>query len=319
MKFEYSTLFFIRNIKRNAEVKINGILPNAKTKLPNFLYNFCFGYYTVIFLLRSLFGKLDIPQIEFPLTTDCNLKCLHCKNYTPAIFNNNDYLFEDFKYDLDNILKHSNTIQYVSLSGGEPFLIENLEKFIEYTASKKQIKNIVIFTNGTILPNNKVVSTLKKYNKKICVYTVDFSNAKNFDKTLLRIKKLTNLFNRNKIKYIVDTTQEWQQTFINTNFEKFSEKFLINIYSKCINPNISCFIGKISPCPKATSFQLLNISEITEDQYLDIRKEDFSKEKIKQWYSEIKPFKACGLCDNYVENIKKSCTPGEQQETNLYW
>lgn len=317
LQLKYSTLFFIRNIKQNAFVNLNGIFENTKSKLPKFIYKFAYTYNLAKYLLRSYLGMLDIPQIEFVISTECNLQCQHCNNYTPLIFTNKTYDIEEYKSDLDNLLKRVNSIQYFSISGGEPFLNKDLDKFIEYTVSKSKIKNVIVLTNGTLLPNNRVIKAMKK--NKFKLYISNYTKTQLMDKTVLRTKKLINLCKKNKINYLFDENQEWYIT-TECNRNNRSPKILKDIYSKCLNPNLSCFKGLISPCSKATSIKLLDLFEIPEEQYINLKNKNLTKKDLIDWYSEIKPFVTCDFC-NYVDIKSRQIkiVPGHQIIENKYW
>lgn len=320
MKFRYSTLFFIRNIKRNADVRLNGIFSLTKSKMSKFYYNAVYIYFCMLYFLRYRLGKLDIPQIEIFLTTDCNLNCQHCENYIPLITENRTYQFEDFKKDLDAFLKNVDSVQYLTFSGGEPLLLENIEDFIDYAASKRKIKNVIVMTNGTIILNNKIINSVKKHCHKVSLYISDYSRSKDIDATLLRTRKLINLCKRNKIRYYFDENLKWHITVGCRKNNRKNEQLRM-LYAKCINPNLSCFDGKINPCSRATAVNLLDVCQIPEDQYLDLRKDDLSKSKIIEWYSTIKPFAVCDFCNQHdIEKMQPEIIPGAQiNNDNLYW
>lgn len=319
LQFKYSTLFFTRNIKQNALVKLNGIFENTKSKLPKFLYKVEYVYNVTKYFLRSSFGKLDLPQIEFVISTDCNLQCQHCNNYTPLIFTKENYDFEEYKKDLDNLLKRVNSIQYLSISGGEPFLNKDLDKYIEYTVSKSKIKNVIVLTNGTLLPNNRVIKAMKKNRKKFKLYISNYLMTPLIDKTVLRTNKLINLCLENKIKYIFEENLKWHYT-TDCKRNNRSEKELKDIYLKCLNPNLSCFKGIISPCSRSTSIKLLDLFDIPKEQYIDLKDKNLTKKDLVDWYSDIKPFIACDFC-NYIdiESRSKYIIPGSQTIENKYW
>ena len=88
-------------------------------------------------------GKVSIPILVYVVTTRCTLNCKYCNSFMPA-FTKETHLapvsFEQFKEDMDKLLKSVDKIHVFQFIGGEPFLAKDLPKMIEYAKSKKQIE-----------------------------------------------------------------------------------------------------------------------------------------------------------------------------------
>jgi hypothetical protein len=73
-----------------------------------------------------------------------------------------------------------NVVKYFhkfTMTGGEPFLHSNLNEFIEFLYQyKSQYEVLEIITNGTLLPSEKLLNTLKKYNDVIFVLIDDYGS-----------------------------------------------------------------------------------------------------------------------------------------------
>ena len=112
-------------------------------------------------------NELNIPQIEFCLTTQCTLKCKDCCALMPP-FNKRGHIkmsVEEFKKTLDQLLDNVNSIRKLIVLGGEPLLRKELPELLEYAALKDKVIQIAIVSNGTMIPNEELVEVLKKYNK----------------------------------------------------------------------------------------------------------------------------------------------------------
>lgn len=102
-------------------------------------------------MLKYLFHKnVDSPiQLIHFVTTECNLRCSHC------------FIFgEDAKYRNKNVLSLEEIekitlglgkeVHYVSLTGGEPMLREDLPEIAKMYRVNAGVRSIVIPTNGTL-------------------------------------------------------------------------------------------------------------------------------------------------------------------------
>lgn len=106
--------------------------------------------------------KLNFVWLE--ITEMCNMSCIHCygKFGVPKQNSKDKLNFEDWKKVIDKIKELGcNKIQLI---GGEPLVDSNFYRILGY--AKDKIKNITIFTNGTLI-NEKNVKELKKCNVKV--------------------------------------------------------------------------------------------------------------------------------------------------------
>lgn len=108
---------------------------------------------------------------------NCNLRCKHCYQ--------EDYAKSEL--DLEQLFKIADQIilaldkwdMYgrISLTGGEPFLSENLFPLLEYLNSKNRVLSINILTNGTLI-DEETIPKLKKVEKlKQIQISLDGSDA----------------------------------------------------------------------------------------------------------------------------------------------
>ena len=89
----------------------------------------------------QLFGVRTLPEdyevnymnTELYLTDNCNMQCSFCGSWNQKDVSNNLQL-EDIKKYLTEL--HNRGYRYLSLSGGEPFLYENLYEVIEFANHK---------------------------------------------------------------------------------------------------------------------------------------------------------------------------------------
>lgn len=120
----------------------------------------------------------EIQKIKIAITSNCTLRCLHCKidkssNLTAKL--------SDVYKGVDLLINSPGKYKRLEIYGGEPFTeIKNLKKIVSYTqktAKKRKIKlSIHIATNATLI-NDDVLKWLKK-NKNIII-AVSFNGTQN--------------------------------------------------------------------------------------------------------------------------------------------
>ncbi len=94
--------------------------------------------------LKKLFSRKKIDSMIFFITTRCNSRCKHCFYWKNL--NKENLELQEIEKILDNLPK----MEGVLLSGGEPFLREDIGKIIGLLIKKLDIKSVGIPTNGIL-------------------------------------------------------------------------------------------------------------------------------------------------------------------------
>lgn len=292
-KKPYISTFERRNININLLLEKKG-LHGKKPKDLNKLQLQILDFKTFI---KKKLRLIEIPQIEFNLTTKCTLRCKHCSNFIPCINPNEHSIItiDDFKNQVDNLLKAVHKIQNLLLIGGEPLLVKNLDEYLEYAASKKKIKRVWIVTNGTLLMKDKLVEVAKKYRNKITIWVSNYSKNEDL-KEKLRHEELLKQINDANLDYDYKQDLNWGYTSpICTHKKRENQK---EYFENCGNPCVAVFDGKIYVCPRAGVFELKGIYKSQEDEVFNLNNENNAKilkEKLIKFYSRDY-FSACDYC-----------------------
>lgn len=308
---KYYSTFFRRNISQNIFVEFNG--PHGKK---------CKSYSSLRMKMYELyarnllkFNKIDIPQIEFNITTHCSLKCKHCVAYIPRLDSNEHCIItlDEFKIQLDNLLRAVNKVKNLIIIGGEPLLVNNIHEYIDYAASKKQVERVYIVTNGTIIPKEATISIAKKYKNKFAFWLSNYTKNEALA-SRLKNDKILEVFNIENIDYdyVIDTTWTYTSPL---NVNKQRDDYGI-YFSVCGNVCVAVFGGKIFVCPRAGVFYLKNIYTPEEEELINLNIEHNPKilyKKLVNFYSR-KTFTSCNYC-SYNEDVKReSILPAIQIE-----
>ena len=155
--------------------------------------------------------------LEINFDNICNLKCRGCCSFSSHLWHADEqeiygksfiekkYIETDFEFDWSNL-------KQIDISGGEPLLSKNVEKFLSNLDTTK-IK-IGIVTNGTTKPSTAVYNALKNAEELYLTVSIDaigelndyFRSGSDFDSILKNIEHLNTLCSDEKHKLIINTT-----------------------------------------------------------------------------------------------------------------
>ena len=256
-------------------------------------------------LNRLFLHKVFINYIEVPITTKCSLRCKECSNLI-QFYDCGEFL------DADNIVrdvkKFCNSVEGIDtlrILGGEPLLHPELEKIIIGILKNKNINNIQIVTNGTMLFKKEVLSKIR--NRRV---SVDISN---YGSNSRKHSELVNQLKMNNIKFIIHKQLNWTRQSDCT-FRKRSEKDLNDIMKNCKMDCISLFKGKIHLCPRSAHGEDLNLFITKKTDVVNIANEGKKGIICKKIFKLLnnKTITACNYCDVFRYQELEECEPGEQ-------
>lgn len=238
-------------------------------------------------------GEVNIPQIEFCLTTQCSLKCKDCCALMPS-FNQKGHIkmsTDEFKKSLDQILDAVNSIRKLIILGGEPLLRSELPELLEYAALKDKVIQIAIVSNGTMIPNGKLIDILKRYNK-INFYMSNYLGNPDIE-PILKYDKIKNILKENCIKYQMMESWEWLKE-LGFSKEKLCDKAQLHNFSTCHRTKcLQTLDRKIDICSKAFSGR--NLGLIDTKDYIDLEKTQDLKQDLIDFYQK-EMVDACQYC-----------------------
>ncbi len=237
---------------------------------------------------------INIPQIEFCVTTKCTLKCKDCCALMPK-FNHHNHInmsFEDFKLYLDNLLKNVETIRNFVLLGGETLINPELPKMIDYACKQEKVFIIQLITNGTMKFSDELIETLKQNNKRIYVYISNYSINENL-KPILKHEEIIQKLKENEIKYQIVDNKEWVKelefdTKKSSNAE--TSKKMIHCFRTQCNQVLN---GYLDICSKAASIRELGILKI-EDSVNIVESKNLKQDLIDFYQKDV--LDACSYC-----------------------
>ena len=203
-----------------------------------------------------LFGRIYIPQVEFAITTQCNLKCKHCTNYIPYLSSSEQRVISlgDFKIYLDNLTANIAKMQALLLLGGEPMLHKELPQMLEYALKNGKIEDIYITTNGTInfTDELKRVFETSECKKRLWVWISNYTANPKLAKRL-KSHEMVEYLKERGINYIFIKDNSWGKSLPPRHFERTDEENSA-YFLKCNTPCVSVYGNELSVCPRASHF-----------------------------------------------------------------
>jgi organic radical activating enzyme len=226
-------------------------------------------------------GTINIGFLNVLITEKCNLKCIDCGNFIPHINNPVNIDIENLIEDSDNFFRVIDRVNKININGGEPLLHPDLIKYIEYLAInyRNKVPNILITTNGTIIPSNELLKCIKKYNIDITISNYSGSNIDNYENNF---NKLIKLLDNNDIIYD-NCIESWNKKYfvIDTNTKlkplDIDDKKLILHFKNCKIKHKALYEGKIYLCTIAMMAYRHNFSTPFDNEIIELAKIDNTK------------------------------------------
>ena len=272
-----------------------------------------------IFPLLSLYlWKRSFVRIaQISLTERCTLKCKKCAHGCFAVTRDSkDMEFEKAVHSIDSFFNVVDYINELMLIGGEPFLYERLVDVIEFISSKyrNRINRLSIITNGTVLPKDYVLESLKK--NKV------FIHISNYTGTLPRLEKqynnLTDALKEREIAYTLGPKQlEWMDYGFGYYCRNAGSEELERVFDECHTSCREIRENRYYHCIMARAVSENLKYEVVEDDYLDLDMlhGELGKSIFEEYelgYSDKGYSEMCNYCRGGKEAMKYIVPAAEQ-------
>lgn len=205
-----------------------------------------------------LFGKICIPQVEFAITTTCNLKCKNCTNYIPYLPRDKQRTisFSDFQTYLSNLLANADKLNALLLLGGEPLLHKELPQMLDFALQNPKIESVYITTNGTIYFSDALRTVFERHkgNPKLWIWVSNYTANPRLAKRL-KSYDLVDYLKAHNMNYIFIDDNVWGEAQPPT-YKEFNRTDAENsaYFLACNTPCVSVYGNELSICPRASHF-----------------------------------------------------------------
>lgn len=241
-------------------------------------------------------NKLFLRSIDLIITERCSLKCKDCSNLMQYYKNPKNGDIDMLLKSIDIFYKVIDEVMDFRLVGGEIFMSKEWPTIVRRLANEPKAKRIVLYTNGTIIPNEKDLLCLK--NDKVLIIISDYGIL---SRNLIGLKKI---LEKNKIAYYILEIDEWLDCSAikphNRSIEQNKETFKI-----CCAKNMATLSdGKLFRCPYAANAARLQAVPDYKDDYVDLFQEPLNgatlqetKNKVKDYFLDKDYLKTCEYCN----------------------
>lgn len=148
-----------------------------------------------------------LMELHMALTMQCTLRCENCNMFVPYYSEPVTFSLHQLKDEIKLFFQYVDYLGCLTLLGGEPFLYEDLAEFLEVlkTSYRNRIGVIKIITNGTLLPDERLLTSLAAADTWVSIS--DYTQEVPYEK---RLKELQSLLNEKAIQTTVTRMKEWR-------------------------------------------------------------------------------------------------------------
>lgn len=261
-----------------------------------------------------------VERANLAVSMKCSLKCKLCGTYSPYLSNLKQPSFDDL---LEYTRRYFNIVDFTekfTISGGEPLLFKQLPEVINSLFKyKDKIGELEIVTNGTIVPNDEVLNSVRKFGSTFYRFLVDDYGSNLSTKT----KEIDAVLKEADLPYVIrnyTSTDAHCGGWVDFgNAEKIHTPEEAEIlFRKCSNANklhycFYIFNGKVLPCTMMIHRLYLG-QKINSGDYIDLMDDTLTIEQQRQKISNIYGsgcLESCQYCNGMCDDSPRY-TPAEQ-------
>ena len=206
-------------------------------------------------------NRAILPRVSIIVTTRCTLNCDKCLGHCPDM-EDRDAPASSLVQEIQSLFSCVDYIYDIILTGGETFLHPDLDRVVRACADSGKAGNISLITNGTVIPDAKVLTALRetKATVKISRYPTQLQP---------NVEQLKAILERNGIRYFHEVGATWVDTGA---FGQLKDGSAERRFSLCVlKLGFVCCWGKLHRCGESAVLMEEGLIPDCEEDYIDLR------------------------------------------------
>ena len=240
--------------------------------------------------------QLFLRSIDLIITERCSLRCKDCSNLMQYYKKPKNCDTGMLLKSIDALFSVADEVMDLRIIGGEAFMNREWPIIVKRLTEEPKAKRVVLYTNGTILPNGDDVQYLK--NQKVLVIITDYGALSK------KLVELVEILRSNGIAHHVLKIDDWLDcssiTLHNRGVEQNKE-----LYKLCCAKNMASLSdGKLFRCPYAANAVRLSAVPDYPGDYIDLFQEPLdeanilkTKEKVSDYLFHKDCLETCDFCN----------------------
>lgn len=248
-------------------------------------------------------------KVDVIITNYCTLRCKDCCTLTPyvSLEHRRHLPLDELERDLKSLNETVDSVVNLDIIGGEPLLYPHLSELIYFVHGLSNFYQIMVDTNGTIVPERKVIKALIECG--VIVHITDYGEVSN------KKEKVIEELERNDVLVACRASNLFAWYDFGEIFDRGNgDKQWNNCHAKDC-PTV--YDGKFHICTRDLRYIERNLYIPNEEEHVELRNSDLSRrrEVMKNLYKRDLPITGCRFCGGAINKIKDG-TQGIQINKN---
>lgn len=240
--------------------------------------------------------RLFLRSVDVIITERCSLKCVNCSNlmqYYERPQNCETTQLLDSISNLCNVVDEINEFRVI---GGEPFMNKDVHIITEALVKESKVLNVVIYTNGTILPKPEQIQGMN--DAKVLVLITDYGElSRNLDPLVENLSAAG-------IRYYVGKAGGWTDCSTIAKHNRHVDE-LKTLFTECCAKNTFTFSDdKFFRCPFSANIERLGHIPVNSEDRFDLAlamksgwDESFIKRQLRAFINKMEYMSVCDYCN----------------------
>lgn len=238
-------------------------------------------------------GRLIVRSLDVVVTEKCSLRCRDCSNLMQFYVHPVDCGAEELLAAVQRFMASIDYLFEFRVLGGEPFVYRSLPRVVNALAANTHVGKLVLFTNGTLIPQADVLHALRHPN--VTVRISDYGPLSR------KCGELVDVLRREGVDCFVDRPDAWHDCARFARHEQSREATEALFANCCTNDTLTLLHGRLYHCPFSAHGQNLDALPRDPSDFVDLTVEPSDRsslrETLRAFVEDKKSLAACSWCE----------------------